>query len=289
KELSNDSLTVHGGPSAPAYIKPCQDFFDRYAHVDIVVRGEGEITMLELFSELAQHKESTDRTFFGKINGLSYRSVSTVKGPVVRTPDRSRIEDLNQLPSPYQNGFFEKEDTTAWTAAILETNRGCPYNCTFCDWGNATMQKIRQFDLDRVYKDIEWIAINKVAVLFMADSNFGIFHRDVEVATAIAEIRKRYDYPKQVVVNYAKNATERLAEVVRIFNTAGVTAQGIISMQTQDPQTLMNVSRSNISTKKYEELLAIFRNEKLPISSDLMIGLPGATVQSFKNDLQFFF
>ena len=34
---------------------------------------------------------------------------------------------------------------------MLESNRGCPYGCTFCDWGSATLSKVRNFDLDRVY------------------------------------------------------------------------------------------------------------------------------------------
>ena len=47
----------------------------------------------------------------------------------------------------------------------LETNRGCPYGCTFCDWGSATLSRIRKFDLDRVFAELEWCAKNGFKVV----------------------------------------------------------------------------------------------------------------------------
>ena len=184
---------------------------------------------------------------------------------------------------------FEPSAVAGWTAAIIETNRGCPYGCTFCDWGSATLQKIRQFSLERIRREIEWVGRNQVSVLWIADANFGILKRDVEIAEIIHEVNQKHGFPEQVIVNFAKNATERLAEIIRIFASAGLATQGIISIQTQDPESLRTIHRSNIRTERYEELIGIFRREKLPISSDLMIGLPGTTVASFKKDLQFFF
>lgn len=288
KQLNSNSLIVHGGPSAPAYPDACQAFFEKHSYVDVVVRGEGEMTAADLLDRLNSHREEPQLGYLANVSGLTFRLLPG-KNEVMRTMDRERIQDLNQLPSPFQTGLFEKEDAANWTAAIVETNRGCPYSCTFCDWGSSTMSQIRQFSQERVGADLEWIAAHKISVIWLADSNFGIVNRDVEIAEFIAKLKERYGYPKQVVVNYAKNATDRLAEIIRIFNSADVTAQGIISIQTQDPQTLRNIRRSNISTQKYEELISTFREQKLPISSDIMIGLPGTTVRSFKDDLQFFF
>ena len=174
-------------------------------------------------------------------------------------------------------------------AAILETNRGCPYACTFCDWGSATQQKIRKFDLDRVKAEIDWIARNGIRVLWIADANFGVFERDVEIAAHVAATKARTGFPREVVVNYQKNATERIARIVTILARAGICGQGIVSIQSADPDTLATIRRDNIRTDKYDELGEIFRSEGLPLSTDLMIGLPGATVASFKRDLQRYF
>jgi radical SAM superfamily enzyme len=88
------------------------------------------------------------------------------------------------------------------------------------------------------------------------------------------------------VVNYAKNATARLAEIIRILHEADVAGDGIIAMQTTDATTLNIVRRSNIKPRRYEELIDVFRGLKLPISTDLLIGLPCATLDSFARDLQ---
>ena len=288
KQLSDDSFTIHGGPSAPAYPDACQAFFERYPHVDVVVRGEGEGTVAELLDLLSQHRASPDLSFLEAVAGLTYRR-SPGTNDLVRTPDRQRSADPNQFPSPYLSDHFDRGEIASWSAAIVETNRGCPYGCTFCDWGSATLQKVRQFSLERIYKEIEWVAVNRVPILWIADANFGILKRDVNISEFISRTNQKYGFPKQVVVNYAKHSTVRLAEIIRNFASAGLASVGIISIQTQDPQSLDIIRRSNIKTKRYEELIGIFRRERLPISSDLMIGLPGATIDAFKSDLQFFF
>jgi radical SAM superfamily enzyme YgiQ (UPF0313 family) len=282
------SLTIHGGPHVPKYDYSCQSFFQKHPYADIAVRGEGELTTAELLEQLAIHPldtTQTDRRYLSDVPGITYRNGSDV----IRTDDRPSVKDLNSFPSPYLTGEFRREDAERWGAAIIETNRGCPYGCTFCDWGSATLSKIRQFAIERIEGEIEWIARSRVGILWIADANFGIFSRDVRIAEAIAACRREYGYPNQVMVNYAKNASERVAEIVRILHSSGVAVDGIISIQTRDPQTLSIIDRSNIKTERYEDLIEIFKRHNLPISSDLMIGLPGSTPESFKADLQFFF
>jgi hypothetical protein len=155
--------------------------------------------------------------------------------------------------------------------------------------GAATLSKVRQFAPERVTGEIRWIAQHGVDMLWIADANFGIFARDVEIAKVIAQCRRELGCLRRVIVNYAKQSSERIADIVGILKDADVTGEGLISIQTQDPQTLANIQRSNIKTEHYDRLIRVFRSRDLQVSSDLMIGLPGATVESFKADLQFFF
>jgi hypothetical protein len=171
-------------------------------------------------------------------------------------------------------------------AAIIESNRGCPFGCTFCDWGSATNQKVRKFELDRVKDEIEWIGKNKVRVIWIADANFGLYDRDIELSQFIVDTKQKYGYPQEVVVNYTKNSTWRLVEIIKVFTAGGIISQGIISIQTTDENTLEVINRKNIKTEKYDELTKVFYDLKLPLSTDLMIGLPGITVEAFNNDLQ---
>jgi hypothetical protein len=171
-------------------------------------------------------------------------------------------------------------------AAIVETNRGCPFACTFCDWGSATNGKVAKFDMDRVKEEIEWIGRRGVRVLWIADANFGMLKRDNEIAEWIVEVKRRHGFPQEVVVNYTKNTTRRLADIIRVFTEGRIVSQGIISIQTTDEQTLDVINRENIKTEKYDELIGVFDEAGLPLSTDLMIGLPGITVDAFNRDLQ---
>lgn len=285
------SITVVGGPSVPKYDYSCRAFLDQHPYVDIAARGEGEVTAAQVLERLAVSFPRVDEELMASVLGIAYRTKAASAGDdgVIMTRDRERIEDVASLPSPYLNSWFRHEDTRNWESAIIETNRGCPYGCTFCDWGSATLSKVRKFPIQRVEGEIEWIAQHGIRRLWIADANFGIFRRDIDIASMIASCRRKYGCPEQVVVNYAKSGTDRIAEIVAILRGADIQTQGIISIQTQDPQTLKNIRRSNIKTERYEELIHVFRKNGLPVGSDLMIGLPGATVESFMGDLQFFF
>lgn len=278
------NVTVHGGPSAPKYEQACRDYLQANPHVDFVVRGEGEQTLVELLEALAQPDPGAA---LPAVAGITYFADDR-RTQLVRTADRPPLREVDDLPSPYLSGDFDHYGGQV-IAAILETNRGCPFKCTFCDWGSATAQKIRSFDLERVKAEIDWMGRKRIRVLWIADANFGIFHRDIEIARHVAQTKARHGYPREVVVNYPKNATDKIAEIVKIFAAAGICGQGIISIQTTDPGTLAAIRRDNIKTRKYDELGEIFRRENLPLSTDLMIGLPGATVASFKADLQYYF
>ncbi|HZN95118.1 MAG TPA: hypothetical protein VFB81_20530, partial [Myxococcales bacterium] len=96
-------------------------------------------------------------------------------------------------------------------------------------------------------------------------------------------------FPTQMTVNYAKNATERHAEILRVLGRGGVHSEAVLSIQSTSEQTLKTIRRQNIKTERYDELAGIFRSEDLTFASDLMIGLPGETVESFKASLQHFF
>ncbi|MEZ4729303.1 MAG: radical SAM protein [Caldilineaceae bacterium] len=287
KALDARNLTIHGGPNIPKRPEAGQTFMLENPHVDILVRNEGEATVAELLAQVASQGEQW-RQGLEKIEGITFFPDGRHADGLVRTSDRARLNDLDLLPSPYLQGVFDAYPQSCKRGAIIETNRGCPYSCTFCDWGGLTQQKIKLFDMERLKAEIEWIARAGIPILWIADANFGVFDRDIDLATHISSMKRNYGYPNEVVVNYAKNAPKRIAEIVKIWRNADVTCQGIISIQTTDEVTLNVVKRSNIKTKHYDELVNIFREEELPLSTDLMMGLPGATVQSFKHDLQIY-
>lgn len=277
-------ITIHGGPNVPKYENDLEAYFRTHPHVDVAVQGEGEVTAAEALTALSDGlaRGRLDLAILERVQGLAFR----VGDRIVRTPDRPRIENLDEIPSPYLTGLFDSFGAAATQAAVIETNRGCPYGCTFCDWGSATTQRIRKFSLDRVSEEVEWCGRHGIETIGLADANFGIFERDVTFAEKVAEVRRRYGYPRHFGVTYAKNSTKHLKPIVKTFADAGVIAYGLLSLQSIDPGTLSTIGRSNIKTEKYDELAQEFRRAGLPLFIELMMGLPGSTLSSFRNDLQ---
>lgn len=279
KALNPGSITIHGGPSTPSYQKDCEQFFEENPHVDIAVRGEGEWTFADILDKVDLDSGSLD--VLSNCPGITFRGSQGF----VRTQDRDRIPDLNTIPSPYLMGLFD-EFGSVRAGAVIESNRGCPYGCTFCDWGSATLSKVRRFDMDRVFAELEWSAKHQIEDASIADANFGMLERDVDIALKIADLRRTYGFPRSVPINYAKNQVRYLRKIIEIFADVDILTEGLVSLQSMDETTLKVIDRSNIKIDKYHEISDEFRRAKLPLAADIMMGLPGSTRRSFSSDLQ---
>jgi radical SAM superfamily enzyme YgiQ (UPF0313 family) len=287
KQRSPGSLVIAGGPHIPRDAEACEEYFAEHPYIDVTVRHEGEVTLAELLRRVSE--APTDRrrlaaTDFEGVEGVTFRRA----GALVRTPDRARTLDPSIYPSPYTTGEFDH-----WVEGRyylpLETNRGCPYGCTFCDWGAATLAKIARFSMERVLGEIEFAARHRIHLLGLCDANFGILPRDVEIAQFIVQMKQKYGFPRELGYTNAKTASPRLTEIIKILADGGLISSGQISMQTTDEQILDNVKRSNIKMSEYRKMISFFHKEGIPAVSDLMLGLPGQTFETCKKDLQFCF
>jgi radical SAM superfamily enzyme YgiQ (UPF0313 family) len=264
-------VIVFGGPQVPD--KP-EQFLRQHPFIDIVVHNEGERTFLTLVERLPE------RNWTG-LTGVSYL---TADGQFVKAPHTERIRDLEEVPSPFFNGTFDHlvaaNPDEKWIG-LWETNRGCPFQCTFCDWGSATAAKVNKFEMDRLSRELDWFAHNRIEYIFVCDANFGIQKRDVDIAQHVADIRKRTGFPQGFSVQNTKNATERAYLTQKILSDAGLNKGVALSMQSLDETTLKNIKRDNISLETYLELSRRFTRDKVETYSDLILALPGETYNSY--------
>jgi hypothetical protein len=284
-------IVVHGGPSTPKYEADAERFLTEHREIaHVLARGEGEETLVELLDALegAGRGVGLHADRLATVAGISFRDEDEDEDVVVRTAERARLADLDQLPSPYLTGEFDGLPPEAWQHCLsIETNRGCPYGCTFCDWGSATMSRIRKFSLDRVIAEMRWAAELGIETVTITDANFGIISRDVEISRALAEIRQETGAPVSVSWTAAKNTTKHLVRIMDLLVGSGVVVSTSLSLQTTDPSTLETLDRTNISTEHYVKLASEYRKRGFPLVGDLMLGLPGQTFDSYKADLQF--
>lgn len=285
KAASPNSITIHGGPDTPQYAGDDQAHFADFPSVDVVVRGEGEATLAAVLDRLRVAgfgKAPVDLSVLEGVEGICYRTPDGV----ARNADRDRIKELDVVPSPLLTGLFDAYREIPGLNWLIETNRGCPYGCTFCDWGSATKSRIRKFDLDRVLREIDFCIEAEAMNVGVADANFGIFERDVEIAEYVAGLRRSTGFPNTFGANFAKNTKKHLQHIIATLSDVDMFSQGTLSLQTMDVATLKEIRRTNIKTEKYDELAIEMRNAGLPLMIELMMGLPGSTVESMKNDLQ---
>ena len=155
-------------------------------------------------------------------------------------------------------------------------------NCTFCDWGSgAISSKVTQFGMPRLTQELEWFAAHRIEYLYCCDANYGILPRDLEIARMVAGVRTRTGYPHALSVQSTKNATERSYTVQKLLSDAGLSKGVTIAFQSTDERTLEAIKRDNISLDSFRELQRRFVHDRVETYSDLIVGLPGETYESF--------
>ncbi len=267
KEKYPECVTIFGGHNIP----PDTSFLEENAQVDYLCFGEGEITFAALLNALND----------GNVKELCNIAYREENGCVMTEKESYCGVDY---ASPYLDGWFdnlsEKYPDYEFNT-ILETSRGCPNSCAYCDWG-PLKDRTRFFPLDKVLAEIEWIGKNKIGFVWGADANFGIGKDDLIIADALVAAKEKYGYPERVRINYSKGNTGRVREIVRRFNRKGVDREGAtISLQSLSPVVLENIGRKNMSLEKFQKNFSLYHEEKLQVYSELILGLPGETYDSF--------
>jgi len=233
----------------------------KHNFIDSIVAGEGEEKFVESLLAIQANKEP----------------------PLLS--QKQRLQQLD-IPSPYTTGVFDQimlDNPGAIWSVTIETNRGCPYACTFCDWGGVTYSKIKKFELERIRQDLEWMVTRPVSYLVLGDANFGIFkQRDLEIAHMIrsAADRGRLD---SININYAKNSTDVVFEIAKII---GPYSRGItVSVQSMNTDTLSAVNRENLDVNNIAKMMAISENTNVSTYTEVILGLPLETLESWKQGL----
>ncbi len=285
RKMQPNALIIFGGAHIPREKNQALQFISEHTAIDIAVLGEGEETFAKILDSIILKDQSIQYTAdLSGIPGLTYR---TAEGSPQYTGSAPRITDLDSIPSPYLNDVFD--DSVYKTCVITETTRGCPFGCTFCDWGGYTASKVRKFDMSRIKAEMEFFASKKVEFFFYCDANFGSLKRDIEIADLIVESHEKTGFPKNFHVSYAKNATEKVAYIVEKLYEKNIVSRGTIAFQTRDQSTLEKIDRGNIKTSSFESLLVIFKRKNIPITCDLLIGMPGQTYEKYADDLAYLF
>lgn len=161
---------ILGGPEPASYAKEYLD-----AGADIVVEGEGEVTLEELLASFRRQNDTDLRA----IDGIFFRNPD---GSLVRTGPRPLISDLDAQPLPDRERINVGKYVDVWRkhhgegSVSVITARGCPYDCRWCS--HSTYGKThRRRSAANVAVEVEWLLGRyQPDMLWMADDVFTIHH-----------------------------------------------------------------------------------------------------------------
>ena len=269
KLLNPNTLIVFGGPNFPLENKRREEWLRKRPFIDVYVVGDGEESFREIIDEWCKTHD---------INKVKQKEIagcySLINDKLYKTAEFSpRIEDLDKTPSPYLKGYLDEFLEDSRLSPLLESNRGCPFTCTFCVDGTDDRSKIYHKSVSRFEQELEYVATRyKGKMLTIADLNFGMYARDIEISTGIARIKEKYDYPYYIQVSAGKNNKPRILECASILKgSMGLAA----SVQSLDKQVLENVKRNNISEQQLLEMTKAGNEMSANTYSEVILALPG--------------
>lgn len=268
KEAYPHCLVFFGGHNIPDNFTVLEE----NSFVDVLFHGESEKSFLSVLKALsAGHTlDSVPNLSIRQNNGEFLRT---------RTVFYGSVEDY---PSPYLTGLFDRYVNGSKPDAfcyIIETNRGCPYRCAYCDW--CFTKTIREFPIERIRKEIDWFAAKKAEYIFCADANFGILERDLEIAQYIVEVKDRTGYPLIFNGCYAKNSNDVVFKISKLLFDNKANKSATLAYQSMNTAALANVNRKNFTVENFSRLLQKYNEAGIPTYTEMILGLPGETYDSF--------
>lgn len=298
KEMSDGTLVICGGPNISMEARKQEAFLRDNPYLDFYIINEGEYAasaLLDTFYNincniaLLKRQNSPqcltiqpDNQFF---SGVAIPRLG-VKDRVSETFDWNtnvNINELDDVKSPFlthlMDEFFDNK-----LYPLVETNRGCPFTCTFCQQGTGYFNKVAYRDMETVLSELDYIAERMVkhspgiARIEFADPNFCMFKRDIEITDHLRKIQEKLNWPKVIGCSTGKNQPYNVINAVeKVFPDTLVIST---SMQSTNMGTLEEIKRKNIKLDAYKTIQTEIHKRGLRSMADVILGLPLETKDS---------
>lgn len=261
KEINSNGVILLGGPNVPESFDYQQEYKNNRPWVDHFFVGPGEQIFVNFLLGATSEKFIHGKQLEGE-----------------------------QLPNPYLDGTLDNVllNNKHLFSAPIETNRGCPYGCAFCDWGGQSNSKIKKIDHESVKKTIDYILnFDNIHRLEILDANFGIFEDDYKTIKYIAEQKNLKQKKLDLTFGgFAKNGSKHLFDIMEVIydHFDERYKQPKVSLQSLNEQVLEKINRHNIKSEKILSVKDKVRNQGL--NAELILGLPGETKETFINTLE---
>ena len=257
---------VFGGPSARTALFDLPPYAPAREYLDAVVSTEGEA----IFRDIARLPELS-RNALRSVPGLHLPS----SGPWLQTGHREPMADLDGIASPFQLGLMPKG-----TVAYLETYRGCPLSCRFCEWGASETSKA-VFSAAYIERELQAFQAQGAPSVFLLDAGLNLnargFRNLVEAEARTGLFRQANLWAEIYPTHIKKEHLDFLARI-------GTSYLGV-GLQSLDPEVLRLHDRP-FDRKKFESAMRDLVTVATP-EVQIIFGLPGDTPEGFRRTLDY--
>lgn len=285
KEKNPRLPVVMGGPNIRCDSDGIASFLKANDYVDVYCMFEGELPFSRIVGVLLKQpvaKRDAQSLRNTELDSCFSFASGKLNGGYALTEDTA--SEYIAYPPPYVNGFLDKF-LESDLIPLFETNRGCPYTCSYCNWGASVRKKLKQFSLDQVKAEINYVVKKGIKFPYwtIVDANFGILKRDVQTAYFLREIYEKYKPFGVLEMYWDKQWNPHMIEIAKILRGL---SNAYIAFQSFDPEVQKMIKRKNISMDKLTEIskdLAVYSKR---LHTDILLGLPGETTESHLNSLR---
>lgn len=273
KKINPNIIIIRGGPQLEKSLD-----FSWYDYVCDAV-GHGEEFLVESLNQIKLHGKIIDNHAVPWLITKDFHFTSNKKKYAY--PTESILENNVSYIVKCINTAKQKNIKNG---IQYETTRGCPYACTYCEWGaGGTSSKISEKPLEIIFRDIELLSILGVEEFEIIDANFGILSRDIDVVNHIGKMKEQYNFPESVMLyGLAKVKVEKREKILDALFKNKLMKHYFMSVQSSSQHALDNVKRKDITIQENLELAKKFREKyNIIVKVELILGLPGSTIDDF--------
>lgn len=271
KEVLPDCLTVMGGSHVTVMDR--QTIQEPNAP-DVVARGEGELTLLEL----ADLVTNSNLGKLSKVDGVTF----VKNDQIIRTKDREFIQNIDELPRPAYDHFnLEAYKFSGINYLPVITSRGCPFNCAFCLASDMCGRGFRKRNPKKVVDELEWL-------------------RDVHGAEAFSLYDDTFTFDKKRSYEICQEIIERHIDLPWDCRTRvdQVTMEMLLTMKKANcklihygvesgSQKMLNAMRKGTTVEQNERAIKLTKDAGIGVAISVVVGYPGETPEMLKQTVDF--
>ncbi len=266
KEACPEAMTVLGGP----HVTFMDESVLKEEAVDVIVRGEGEQTLLELAKNVSDPKTLKD------VEGITFRK----DGQIVRTPNRKVMENLDDLPRPAYK-FFPLEKYRLFGRKILPiiTARGCPSQCSFCTSALMFGKGFRARSPKNIADELEWLRDEHGAEAFTFYDDTFTLDRRRAIGICDEIVSRKIGLPW--------DCQTRVSTVSRdiLLKMRDANCQQVFFGVESGCQTILDAVKKGTTVAQNEKAIKLAKDVGLFVAVSVMIGYPGETHAMLKETI----